>query len=177
MIVISVGLHNYSIPIQLLLTIILFRFIFKENIIYSIFSSIFGYITYIGFQGLLAYLLMSYKIIDANDMQPYSIKGYMAQAISLIIVIIISIYMRKMNEGFSFDFDNPFNKKRKVSSKPYLIVAIVAALITAISYPFLYKSDIASNFLVTILVTIFCFSVLIFLSFKRNKEELISLSN
>ncbi|OME97386.1 hypothetical protein BK127_40605 [Paenibacillus sp. FSL H7-0331] len=174
LVIINLQLHNFAIAIQIPIVILIFKFVFNENGKYSIWISITGYITFLMMQGIFASILILNDCMTPEDLQPFSEKGYIAQVSSLVFVIIISYLIKKYNEGFTFNFTSKFKQKRKLSSsRPYIIVAVLAALITAIVYPFLYKSDLIVMFISSLVLTVICFFSLIFLSIKRNKEEII----
>jgi hypothetical protein len=173
LIVTKTGLHEFNIFIQIPLVVLIFRYIFKENEKYSIWISVSGYISFLMIQGVIVMLLLIYNLIQAQDIQPFTSKGYAIQAFTSTIIIVIGLFLKKYNEGFSFDFSDVFKKKRNSKSyKPYAVLAIIFFIITASTYPiFFYGSNLTNTFLVTVVLSFLSFSLLVFLSIKRNKEE------
>ena len=178
-IITKLELHDYNIFIQVPLVVLLFIWVFNEGIKYSIFISITGYIFYLTVQGVLTTICMMYQLVGPNDIQPFTFKGFMLQLATSMIVFLISYFIIKSRDGFVFNFSNAYKKKKNYkSTKPYIAVAITTFLTTAITFPaFFYKSGLTTLFLITTVICALSFSTLLFLSFKRSRDEIISFIN
>ncbi|MEK8132964.1 hypothetical protein WMW72_34305 [Paenibacillus filicis] len=166
-------IHQYAIFFLVPVMIGIVRFVFGEKTKYSIWITIVGYVLFLLIQAFLGLLFLSYGLMGPEDMQPFTVKGYIAQVITFIIVVIISIFLKRTNDGFDFDFSDRVNTGRKSSSKPYVIVAIISVFIVLITYPNLYYQETIRMFYLVLVINTSAFFLLIFLSMKRDREEML----
>lgn len=171
-IIIGIGLQKYSLYILIPLVIIIFRFVFSENGIYSIWISICGYVFQLTLQLFLIFGLLHYHIIQPSDATPYTLPAYMIQFATFVIICAISYGILKFGNSMTFDFSNIFGQKVNFKSPiPYIASGIVVFLFMSIAYPQFYGGAIEQSFYRSIVSGCLCIVVLFMLSIQRNNEE------
>lgn len=171
-IVIGVGWQKYSLYILIPLVIIIFRYVFSENSIYSIWISVCGYVFQLTLQIFIIFGLLNYNIIQPSDATPYTLPAYLIQLATFVIICAISFGISKFGSAMTFDFSNIFGQKVNFKSPiPYIISGIIVFLFMSISFPQFYGGGIGQSFYRSIGTGFVCIFILFILSVQRNNEE------
>jgi hypothetical protein len=165
------SLESVSPIVQLICLVVLFIFTFKEKIKYSILVTCSSYILYGVIQGLLILLLNSYEILLISELIPFTNKAYLLQISTSLLVIIISLHIKRYNGGFSFIPHEPLKKIYRYSNMLLIVVTIVA--ISTVSYIFYYGRNLDSffYFLITLGSMLIASTVILLLLLKRDVED------
>lgn len=171
-IIIQIGWVKYSLYILIPLVAIIFRYVFSENSIYSIWISVCGYVFTLTLQMFLIFGLLHYHIIDPSDATPYTITAYIIQFSTFVVICAISYGVVKFGNAMTFDFSNIFKQKVTFKSPvPYVISGIIIFLFMSIAFPQFYGGDIGQSYYRSMIVGIACIVILFILSNQRNNEE------
>jgi hypothetical protein len=168
----KVGLTNISVPIQIIIYIILIKFLFKNRILHASLIGIVSYILYGVIQTILLFVLDHYNIMKFSEVVPFAFKAYILQLFSFIIVLIISIRLRKTNAGYSFVPEETFvDKKIKYSNKLFILCLSLTAIVVTGSFYEFRQSSILYTFIAFLTVISLSCIILLYISLKRDKEE------
>jgi hypothetical protein len=168
-------LHLTSIApvIQLLILIVIFKFLFRESVLYSFVSNVLGFLLFITIETTFFSILIRYNIIQESDLggDPKNIT-YILQVSESIIMYLVAFGMKSLNHGFGFSDNLSMTKNSiKTTNIYFVIVSSLAVFVLFMSlYMILVSRDVvylAISVAVLIVLTI----LLIYMYIKRDKEH------
>jgi hypothetical protein len=165
------NLSDIAPVLQLLILILIFKFVFKESLLYSFLSNILGFIIFIVIDFVFAQILIYYNLIDASNLGgAANTTTYICQIAESIIIYIVAFGMKYLNQGFGFD-DNIINKKIKTKNIYFVAISsLSASILFVIFYLLLANRDIL-YLTISIAILIILASILMILYIKRDKEH------
>jgi hypothetical protein len=167
-----IGLNTISPLIQLILMCFLIKFLFMTGYLRSLFITFFAYLLFAVIQALFILITNYYNVIKFSEVQPYSIKGHIVQFVSFIIVILVSVIIRKTNEGYSFIPEEVVNVKQIKYSNKLFIFLISSSLVLLSSIFYEYKTSQLFFYLVLFFVVVSIITIiLLYLTLQRDKEQ------
>jgi len=123
----GIGLADYIVTIQMLIYVIFVFIIFRIHYFYAIFVGMVGYHGYMVCE-VMTYWVLSYTGVgEASDVKPFNYLYFIILFSSILLPLLVSAIMKKMQFGFTFV---PNNEHKGVSfkDKNNVILLIVAGL-------------------------------------------------
>jgi hypothetical protein len=165
-------LNNYAPVIQLVILILLFKVIFKESLLYSFISNILGFVLFNAIELASFQLFTNYKLVDASALGgAANATTYILQTVSSIIIYVVSIVMRYLNQGFGYvEVGIAQNRNVKTTNKYFLIISVVAMISLFVIFDLLLTNKESIYVAISAGALIILSIILIYMFKKRDRE-------
>lgn len=156
----------------ILITMIIFYYFYRAKWLYSFLISLSGYLIAAVAQVILVVILLSFKVVDMNDLKAFADKGYWGQLATFVIVIIIGIWIKVNGNIISFIPEEKYKVQTPIhSNKILLILSIFVCSFIAITVYLIFYFEVSLTIYILLLVITLSISTLLFLLYKRDGEE------
>jgi hypothetical protein len=167
------GIGTITPLVQIIIAIIMIKFLFYRRIFFSILSVISGYLVFAVIQTLLVFLLQYLHLATLSDFEPYTFKGHALQFGTFLLVFILGLQLKVSGHGYSFDPQESFTKKPiKYTNKVFaLVISTSMLLLAGIYYEINNTHSYAYLLEAFLFIAILSTTSLIYISLNRDREE------
>lgn len=159
-------IDQWLVPVELILLALIFKIVFKEKWIYSIWISVSGLFSYAVIQGIILLISIQFGFITAAETgQPFGFKTYLLQVLTSTIVTAIAVHIKINRQGFGFTF------RIKAKNPLYASVAGLAIVISSVCFYLYNVIPHHSYFYLAVSSFVFLFLVLTYFSYKKDQSE------
>lgn len=155
--------------LQLIILILIFKYIFKESLLYSFLSNVLGFMLFMTIEFTLVQILIEYNLISLSNLggQPNA-TTYECTIAESVIMYIVAFGMKNLNQGFGFKEST--DRKIKTRNIYFILTSSfsVSVLVIIFYLVLTHQKTIYITISAAILLTLT--SILIYLFNKRDKE-------
>lgn len=165
----SLNVPSYiTILLQIILIIAYGCLILKERIIYSLWTILVVYVSYIILQSIVVFIFLQVGFLQTEDLnKSFTLKGDIVIFAYSIVSMVISLYIKLFNGGFAVYF----RKKNNENFHLYILLSVATLIVLIVCGSLIYYSLNASYVIITSgLILIMVITLYIFTN-RRDEHE------
>ncbi|RED63917.1 hypothetical protein DFP95_103158 [Cohnella lupini] len=165
------SLQNISPVINVFLLVFLLSIILRIRLLHSIIMVILSYLVYTLVQWLLLTIFIKFGLF--SEIKPYTFSGYILQASSAAMLVLISYFILVTNGGFSYIRASSRFFKEEVKGNRLFLVTLVISLFVVFVVNAMYIGSVGlpQYFYTIAIVIILVLVILIYFSTRKDNKN------
>lgn len=165
---------QFDTAIQFMLFIVFLRYVIKVNVFHAVDVTAIGYLTFLGIQFIIYYLLQSMRLVTVDDAtNPVANMAFFIQIATEGSSFLVAYLFYRFQLGFSFMMRPPHNlylhRTIDVAKRTKMVFNTVGILTICISVYWLMNYE--EHFYILPILTFLSLTILIYLSYKKDLQD------